>query len=254
MDIFSLGLLAPTLTYFMKTVGVLSRHCLLLSWLKHYWAKGLFTDSGSSRYQSRCTGEVPALVHFTSPTATELLLLQDCFLLHPKKAVVCYPDLVRLLLGDYKTAPHCYFPLFWLNFQSSKKMNPTKITSQITLQLVRRFGNPDQGGPEWWIRIPDMCLFLAVLPLYEPSAALNADMIHLQWLCPADENRKGPMGAFQFLICCRILWQLFWGWYCPTSKGQHPPSCPLSQHITHSNFTQTMAPNHRATSPCSEES
>lgn len=130
MEIFSLGLLAPILTYFMKTVRVLSRHCLLLSWLKHYWVKGLFIHSGSSRYQSRHTGEVPPLVHFTSPTATELLLLQDFFLLHPKKAVVCYSDLVVLLLGDYKTAPHCYFPLFWLHLQSFKKMNPAKITSQ----------------------------------------------------------------------------------------------------------------------------
>lgn len=79
---------------------------------------------------TRCTGEVPALVHFTSPTATELLLLQEVFLLHPKKTVVCYPDLVLLLLKDYKTAPRCSFPLFWLNLQSSKKMNSAKITSQ----------------------------------------------------------------------------------------------------------------------------
>lgn len=32
-----------------------------------------------------------------------------------------------------------------------------------------------------------------------------------------------------------------------------PLAVPSSQHRTHSNSTQTMAPNHRATSPCSEE-
>lgn len=33
------------------------------------------------------------------------------------------------------------------------------------------------------------------------------------------------------------------------SRGQHTPSCPLSQHRTHSNSTQTMACNHWATAP-----
>lgn len=114
----------------MRTVRVLSRHCLLQSWLNHCCVKGLFTHSGTSRYQSRGTGEVPALVHLTSPTTTELLLLQHFFLLHARKAMVYYPDLVFLLLRDYKTASCCYFPLFQLNLQSSKKMNQARITSQ----------------------------------------------------------------------------------------------------------------------------
>lgn len=139
----------------------------------------------------------------------------------------------------------CSLPRKWTRQKLLVKESPTVRR--------KRFGNPNQGQPEWWTGIPDVCSFLAVLPLNQPSAALNADMMHLQCLCLAAENRKTPMWAFQFPTCCRILWQHFWGWYCPTSKGQHTPSCPLSQHRTHSNSTQTTAPNNGATSPCSEE-
>lgn len=90
--------------------------------------------------------------------------------------MVCYPDLVLLLSGDYKRAPRCYFPLFWLNLQSSKKMNPAKITSQrISSCEKEEVWNPNQAGPEWWTGILDVCSCLAGLPLYQPWAALNTD-------------------------------------------------------------------------------
>lgn len=114
----------------MKTVRALSRHCLLLSWLKHYWSKDyLLTQEPAG---TKADALVRFLLWYISPH--QQLQSHYCyrifFLLHCQKAVVCYPELVLLLLGDYKTAPHCSFPLFWLNLQSSMKMNPAKVTSQ----------------------------------------------------------------------------------------------------------------------------
>lgn len=61
----------------------------------------------------------------------------------------------------------CSFPRKWTQQKLLVKESPTV--------RWKRFGNPEQGGPEWWAGILDVCSFLAVLPLSQRSAALNAD-------------------------------------------------------------------------------
>lgn len=232
MEIFSLGLLAPTLTYFMRTLRVLSRHCLLQSWPNHYCVKGLLLTQEAAGTKAEAL--VRFLLWYISPH--QQLQSYHCyrifFLLHAKKAMVYYPDLLLLLTKQLLAVifPHfgsiCSLPRKWTQQKLRVKGSPTVRR--------KRFGNAEQGGAEWWTGILDVLVPCCAAP----GSALRCDSstehrhAALQWLCPAAENSKGPTGAFQFPACCGKLRQRFWGWGCPDAQSNkqgsaHPQLSPL---------------------------